>query len=103
MPFGAARHHGHRGDRRQQGADRLDLGGGGGDDDQAHGRGRRDATDGVHEKGLAGEQAQGLGATRAQAEAGARGRNEDRDVTASIELRGHVAVLFGRCHRWGWC
>jgi hypothetical protein len=49
----------------------------------------------VHEERLAGEQAQGLGATRAQAQTGTGRRNEDRDVTASIELRGHVAVLFG--------
>jgi hypothetical protein len=94
LALGAARHHGHRDDRGEQGAHRVDLAGGSGHDDQADGRGCRDAPDGVHQEGLAGEQAQGLRPARAQAEAGAGGRNEDRDVTASVELRGHVAVLF---------
>jgi hypothetical protein len=49
----------------------------------------------MHEERLAGEQAQGLRTAWAETEAGAGRRNEDRDVTASIELRGHVAVLFG--------
>ncbi len=34
-----------------------------------------------------------LGRARAEADTGTGGRNEDRDVTARIELRGHVAVL----------
>ncbi|GID94914.1 hypothetical protein Adi01nite_43260 [Amorphoplanes digitatis] len=95
LALGAAGDDGHRRDGGEQGADRLDVRGGRGDDDQAHGRCRRDAADGVHEQGLAGQQAQRLRPARAEAQAGARGRNEDRDVTASIKLRGHVAVLFG--------
>ncbi|GGQ43221.1 hypothetical protein GCM10010166_09410 [Couchioplanes caeruleus subsp. azureus] len=93
LTFRAARHDDDRGDRREEGTDGADLGGRGGDDDHAHRGGGRDAADRVDEEGFAGERAEGLGGSRPEAESGTRRRNEDRDVTASIQLRGHVAVL----------
>jgi hypothetical protein len=50
----------------------------------------------VDEEGLADEEAKGFRGAGAEAYAGTGRRNEDRDVTASIELRGHVAVLIRR-------
>jgi hypothetical protein len=46
----------------------------------------------VHEQRLSAEVTQSLGTARAQPYSGTSRRNEDRDVTARVELRGHVAV-----------
>ncbi|BCB85605.1 hypothetical protein Psuf_029180 [Phytohabitans suffuscus] len=46
----------------------------------------------MHEQRLAAEQAESLGTAGTEPHSGAGRRNEDRDVTARIELRGHVAV-----------
>jgi len=93
LPLGAPGDDGHRGHRGQQLADRLDVGGWRGHHDEPDRRCGRDPADRVHEEGFPGEQAQGLGPARAEPQARAGRRNKDRDVTASIELRGHVAVL----------
>ncbi|BEL11021.1 hypothetical protein Q0Z83_092120 [Actinoplanes sichuanensis] len=47
----------------------------------------------MDEERFAVEQAKRLGGSGTEAHSGARGRNDDGDVTASIELRGHVAVV----------
>jgi hypothetical protein len=47
----------------------------------------------MHQERLAGQRAQRLRPTRAEPDSKTRRRNEDRDVTAQIEARGHVAVL----------
>jgi hypothetical protein len=101
LALGAAGHDGDRGDRGEEGAHRLDVGGGGGDHDLPDRGGRGDPADRVDQQRLAGEKSQGFGATGAEPQTGAGRRNEDRDVTPSIQLRGHVAVLVSTI-REGW-
>ncbi|GAA2696241.1 hypothetical protein Apa02nite_069150 [Actinoplanes palleronii] len=72
---------------------RLDIGGRSGDDDHPDRGCRGEPAHGVHEQRLAVEQTQRLRATRTEPETGTSSRNDDRDVTASIKLRGHVAVV----------
>jgi hypothetical protein len=47
----------------------------------------------VDQQRLPAEEPECLGAARAEPEAKARSRNEDRDVTTQLSMRGHVAVL----------
>jgi hypothetical protein len=94
LTLGATCYDGHRSDGGEQRAYGIELCSRRGHHDQAHRRRGGDTADRVDQQWLAGQQAQGLRTAGAQAQAGAGGRNEDRDVTPSIKLRGHVTVLF---------
>ena len=83
----------HRRDVGEQRGDRVDVVGRRRDHHRADGGRRGDPADGVDEQRIATEQPQRLGTARAQPDTGASRSNEDRDVTARVELRSHVAVL----------
>ena len=93
LPFGAAGHHGDGSNRREEGVHGVDVGGRRGHHDHPHRRRGGSPADGVDEQRFAVQQTKRLGSTGTETHSGARGRNDDGDVTASIELRGHVAVV----------
>ncbi|GAA2644368.1 hypothetical protein Adu01nite_71580 [Paractinoplanes durhamensis] len=93
MALGPTGHHRHRRDGSEQLPNGRNLGGRSGNDDRPHRGSGGDPPDRVHQQRLAGQQTQRLRPTRAEPKPRTRSRNKDRDVTPSIKLRGHVAVL----------